>query len=521
MLGAICEARGWPVGHLWVVDAENEALIPTDVWQVADPNRSASLMRATEDASFGIAEGLVGRAATEIRPVFFPDIGIDPRCRRSGAARDCGLVGGYAFPVLFDNELVGVLEFFDLEPAEANPVLFATIGACTALIGLVAGLERARAEREELKEKLRVLLEGSPEAILVADGEGRVLAVNREVERMFGWSADELKGRTVAETLVRPQDADTVRRIVERVFTEVHRTGGMQAEGWGVTRDGASFPLAYTLRPLELDGDRLIYAFMQDLSDRNAMGETLRVTERRLDAAMRLGRVGSWELDVATGTLTMSDVARETIGLQPGAEAVPTWESFVELMHPDDRDHLNERLSEILASRGPSEVEARLVAPDGTVRWISARCEIEFGDDGELVRGYGTTYDVVDENSREEPSGWYRAVLGAPRPVDRAGPARTPEEIVVSLFGSSAELRRRLDGAKTPSDPLPQLTPREREILELLRDGLDATRIARQLGISIHTVRDHLKRIRQKLGVQSQLQAVVKAASLGLLRELG
>ena len=62
------------------------------------------------------------------------------------------------------------------------------------------------------------------------------------------------------------------------------------------------------------------------------------------------------------------------------------------------------------------------------------------------------------------------------------------------------------------------LTPRQREILALLGEGMDAQTIARHLALSIHTTRGHVKGILAKLGAHSQLEAVIIASRLGLLR---
>jgi DNA-binding NarL/FixJ family response regulator len=75
-------------------------------------------------------------------------------------------------------------------------------------------------------------------------------------------------------------------------------------------------------------------------------------------------------------------------------------------------------------------------------------------------------------------------------------------------------------GAPMPPEDMP-LTPREHEVLLLLGRGLDPTNIARELGLSIHTARGHVKRILAKLGAHSQLEAVIIAVQLGLLPQLG
>lgn len=78
----------------------------------------------------------------------------------------------------------------------------------------------------------------------------------------------------------------------------------------------------------------------------------------------------------------------------------------------------------------------------------------------------------------------------------------------------------------TPPEGLPaavddgavvDLTYRERDVLRLLGQGLDPSRIAGHLGISLHTVRGHVKTINAKMGARSQLEAVVAAHRRGLI----
>lgn len=64
--------------------------------------------------------------------------------------------------------------------------------------------------------------------------------------------------------------------------------------------------------------------------------------------------------------------------------------------------------------------------------------------------------------------------------------------------------------------PLDALTPREREVLTLLCEGRRPADIARELSLSPHTVRDHVKTLRRSLGARSQLEVVAKARDLGV-----
>lgn len=62
------------------------------------------------------------------------------------------------------------------------------------------------------------------------------------------------------------------------------------------------------------------------------------------------------------------------------------------------------------------------------------------------------------------------------------------------------------------------LTPRERETLGLLGDGLNTAEISRRLGVAVNTARNHVQRVLEKLGARSQLEAVAVARREGLLR---
>ena len=70
-------------------------------------------------------------------------------------------------------------------------------------------------------------------------------------------------------------------------------------------------------------------------------------------------------------------------------------------------------------------------------------------------------------------------------------------------------------------DPAPQLTARQREVLELLCEGLQNKQIARRLNIASATVKIHVANILRTLNVSSRLQAAVVAMSLGLIRRCG
>ena len=101
-------------------------------------------------------------------------------------------------------------------------------------------------------------------------------------------------------------------------------------------------------------------------------------------------------------------------------------------------------------------------------------------------------------------------------------------EILRSVAGGEArfgpEIARRLTGflrepEADPSRAFPELTAREREILDLIARGHDNTGISTRLYLSPNTVRNHISRVFAKLGVANRAQAIVRAREAGLGRE--
>jgi DNA-binding NarL/FixJ family response regulator len=86
--------------------------------------------------------------------------------------------------------------------------------------------------------------------------------------------------------------------------------------------------------------------------------------------------------------------------------------------------------------------------------------------------------------------------------------------------GALSELLAHVQSARPEPEPLGNgvsITSRERQVLDLLGEGLDPKSIARHLGISVHTSRGYVRSLLQKLGAHSQLEAVVIAARKGIL----
>ncbi len=123
-------------------------------------------------------------------------------------------------------------------------------------------------------------------------------------------------------------------------------------------------------------------------------------SQELLDQAQRLARVGSWELDLASGAITASaEFARQ---IQLDAAGLSDFEgAMAARIHPDDQQRVRDALEAALTG-APLSYEVRLVTPDGATRTYLTIGEVERDPDGTPVRLRGSNQDVTDQRAAEE-----------------------------------------------------------------------------------------------------------------------
>ena len=163
-------------------------------------------------------------------------------------------------------------------------------------------------------------------------------------------------------------------------------------------------------------------------------------------------------------------------------------------------------------------VPAYVIDAHGIIRWLNPAAEKIVGD----VRGRQVTSVVAPEEARRVREIFTRNLFGPPEGSDSTGvvigadgervtievsavPLRSGDR-VIGVFGQMLDVED-----ESPPPPHPDLTPRQTEVLGLLERGLSTEQIARELQLSVETVRNHIRAVLRGLGVHSRLEAVAVA----------
>ena len=234
---------------------------------------------------------------------------------------------------------------------------------------------------EHANELFKALLESAPDAMVIVDATGKIVLVNAQTERLFGYAREELLGERV-EMLVPERFRDRHSGHRGRYAADPHnRPMGAGLDLHGRRKDGSQFPLEISLSPLETEGGRLISSAIRDITDRTRAEQDAShyraVVESSHDAIIGKdldGVITSWN---AGAERLYGYAAEEVRGKSISILAPPGHDDDLsEVMH---RVRSGERLDDLQTVRvrkDGTQVDVSLTvspirAPDGSVIGVS------------------------------------------------------------------------------------------------------------------------------------------------------
>ena len=239
--------------------------------------------------------------------------------------------------------------------------------------------------------RLHAVIDSSPLAIAEVDLESRVIRWNPAAERIFGWTQEEMLGRTDA-----PMVPDSKRDEHEQLVATVCAGHALSDyETVRRRRNGALIDVAIAAAPVR-DASGQVVSNMVVYSD---------ITERKhqqacLAEAQEIAHIGSWEWDIPSNRVTWSDELHRLWGREPGSQEL-SYESYLASVHPDDRDLVERTVGQAYEESAPFAFEHRVPLPGGRVRWISSRGRVLTDDAGVPVRMLGTAQDITERKLQE------------------------------------------------------------------------------------------------------------------------
>ncbi len=243
---------------------------------------------------------------------------------------------------------------------------------------------------------VKVLLNTPHDAVCVLDADGRVLALNEVAALRCGKSRTAVTGQIIWD-LFPPHVVRFRKGQIDGVFASGNPVR-FEDEREGIWNDHIVYPIYHT------DGRVVsVVVVAHDITERKQVEHELRRSKKMLENAQRMAQVGNWDVDLCPKQTQWSDELCRILGYAPG-EIEPTVDFFAEHIHPDDVEQFLDRSKRQGAGDYNflgTQAEYRLIARDGSLKWVLGNTEAEYDDEGTISRVSGTVQDITDRRQIE------------------------------------------------------------------------------------------------------------------------
>lgn len=275
----------------------------------------------------------------------------------------------------------------------------------------------ARQHSDGMVNLSRTGLDALPVGVVIAALDGTIIYANSAFLTMCGYEEQHVVGRNCRFLQGPSTDGSTTASIHDALST----FSDFRGEILNYRSDGSAFWNEISIAPVRND-EAVVTHFIgtaRDVSERIKAEQTIRHSEQRLQLALLGGSLGLWDWQFSNGQLTVNHRWLSMLGLETDGPP-PTIETWMSLVHPEDRHKLEKLVQDVIVNPAGTEFETEVRARHRDNHWIwilDKGAVVERSADGLPVRVTGTHLDITDRKSADEKMhslAYYDTLTGLP-----------------------------------------------------------------------------------------------------------
>ena len=238
---------------------------------------------------------------------------------------------------------------------------------------------------EEQARWLATFPKENPDMVLRVSLDGTVLYCNPAAARQGAWKCD----------IGQPLQQEPLRRLVDDAIAQ---NRGIEQE---VELEGTYYSVVVAPAPAE--GYVNIYG--RDITKRKHAEQALRESQARLALAADAAKMGIFDWRIHTGELYWTAQTERIFGLTTVHTAMITtytYKDWADRVHPEDLPRIEEQISKAMDEGTAFDVEYRIIWPDKSIHWLTARALFHYDDLGQATRMLGVAMDITGRKKAEE-----------------------------------------------------------------------------------------------------------------------
>ncbi len=239
---------------------------------------------------------------------------------------------------------------------------------------------------QESEWSFREVWEYASDAMAISNADGTVFAANPAYFHLYGYPPEDVIGKNYSVIFPKEQ-----RKAAQELYDYIFQSSTISPsfETTIMRADGSERFVEASYNFITRDGTRVaMISIVRDITERKKAEEDLRVNQLKLHIALEVGQMGSWDWDIESNTLHCSANLEAALGFAPGSFKA-SYESFLELVHSQDRALVDQEVKRALEEGTDYKIEFRVVLPDGSLRWMKIHGQVLYDDAGKPVRMIG------------------------------------------------------------------------------------------------------------------------------------
>jgi diguanylate cyclase (GGDEF)-like protein/PAS domain S-box-containing protein len=245
---------------------------------------------------------------------------------------------------------------------------------------------------------------------LEVDVATRKMRWSTETYRIHDTTPEEFEPTLDEDLKYYPQESRSIIAAAFKLALEEGKAFDLELEKF--TLKGRKIAVRTTCTPSQENGQiTKLVGIYQDITERKLKEKLIHEKEVLLSESQRIAHIGSWSWDLVSNLVVWSEETYAIYGVRP-EHFVPTRSGFFSLIHPEDRPLIVKWWNQCSTGKAATELEFRIVRPDGHVRFITGRGNQERDANGTPLRVVGTVQDITERKQTELYQKHQSQVLG-------------------------------------------------------------------------------------------------------------
>ncbi len=255
----------------------------------------------------------------------------------------------------------------------------------------VTNSKLAEAALARSEKRYRELVDKGLGFICTHDLNGNFLSVNPAAATELGYTPDEMTGKNLSEYLT-PAALPSLSLYLTLIAVRPSVSGLMNL----LDKNGEEHVWMYRNARISEPGEEgFVVAYAQDVTEQKRIEAELKKNEAELNEAQHMALLGTWEWDVAGNKFKGSSALYDIYGIKP-EDLLPSFEGYLRLVDPADRDAVAETFAAGLRHKKDFAYQHRIIHADGTLRHHHVKVRVALSEDGEPVKLFGTAQDISE-----------------------------------------------------------------------------------------------------------------------------